>query len=106
MRYSELIAAFGAGTLDAEASDALVGVLAEVQRRVALHGTATGEVTLKLVLEGHQGGRVDMHADVTMKRPGPPRQKDVRWLDAQGTLVGANPQQEPLRYTVTAKVSS
>lgn len=83
------------GDAHAEASEKLHELGAALSEHSRFGAKASGKLTLELTLKA-EGGQVDVHYAVKLKKPDPKRPRSTLWLTQGGNLSRANPNQQDL----------
>jgi hypothetical protein len=94
--FDELITGHDSGTLNTELTREMRELIESLSERAQQTGTAKGEICLKLTFEAIGGGRIQISSGTTIKRPGPPRTSETRWIGNSGTIAAEDPRQTKL----------
>lgn len=101
--FDELIANLDSGGANLELSREMREMNEKLVKRAAEVGKAHGEITVKLKFDATSNGRVEISYAAEIKRPGPPKVEETRWIGDKGELHVADPRQEKLPLRVPGK---
>lgn len=91
--FDELLAGLDGGALNVELSDEMRSLMTALKDRAASTGAAKGSIAVTLSFTAANNGKVDIQASTTVRRPGPPKTRDSRWIDRNGRLSESDPRQ-------------
>lgn len=94
--FDELIQELDSGSANTELSAELRELNKQLRLRAEQVGAAKGEITLKLKFKAVNTGRVDIAYEASIKRPGPRKVEETRWIGDKGQLAVSDPRQEKL----------
>jgi hypothetical protein len=95
--FSELVEEIDSGQLNTELTQQMRGLVQSLNDRAQqTGGVAKGELSVKFKLAATSNGRVEIACEATVKRPGPPKVTETRWIGERGGLVASDPRQEKL----------
>jgi len=96
--FDELVAKHDAGLTNTELSRELREMVEYLNERARQGHKAKGEIGAKFILEAVGGGRVEIRFQSSVKRPGPPRTQEIRWVGDKGALVASDPRQKKMPF--------
>jgi hypothetical protein len=98
--FDELIQELDSGMANTELSREMRDMIKTLQSRSLEVGKAKGEISVKLKFAAENNGRVDVSYEATVKRPGPRKVSETRWIGEKGNLSESDPRQSSLPLRV------
>lgn len=100
MTFDELITEMDSGQVNSDVTREMRDLVASLNQRAQRGGSAKGEITVKFKFAAANNGRVEVKCETTVKRPGPPKAEETRWIGDGGELLASDPRQSTLPLKV------